>query len=509
MYVMEYVMDKARSHACACWRWHRHVAALAFVSLALGLAAAGESAAGERLRIIHFNDIDSAAALPALATAIRQSREEADGMVRVTHGGGMLAPTLLSSLDQGRHMVRLMNNLGLDIAVPGSHEFDFGESVLEERIGESEFWWLSSNLSPNLKGATDYNLFSVGQYLVGVIGLTTTRTPTTSSPDKDTKFRDPLEVAKTMAMQFRERNVDLLIAVAHVDRDVDLALLEHVDVVLSGRDNWLDARFDGQGLLVQTEPLGRQLAVVDLYLDSVESNGERQFVWTPSIHFRSARGLALDSSSLDIIREAEADVPQALEELVGVALASFDTRHPEHARGENSFGNLVADAIRNQTGAEVAIVNSGSLQGERVYGTGMVITLRDLRKELPYANQVSVLSVSGATLLEALENGVSEVERDAGRFPQVSGFRYSFDPSAPAGSRIRTVTVAGEPLDPARMYSLATNEFLARGGDGYESLLKAGPARHTSVSVIDAVVEWTEQRGGFRGGLEGRIRILP
>ncbi len=490
-------------------RRFRLLAANACVALALLLAAAGESAAADRLRILHFNDIDHAAAVPAMVTAVRQTREEADGMTLVTHGGGMLSPSLLTSLDQGRHMVELMNAVGLDYAAPGSHEVGVGQLALEERIGESEFLWLSSNLSPSLQGAADYSLMRVGTHLVGMIGLSPMLDTAAIFDGNDIVVRDPVKAAEAMARHLRRNHADLVIAIAHVDRDVDLAMLEHVDVVLSGRDDWMESHYDERGLIVQTEPLGLQLAVIDLELDTIDKDGERQFVWTPYVEFKSTSGLPPDPASLDILKAVEAEVPSEFGRIVGVARTAFDTRQPDIVQGENAFGNLVADAIREQANADVAIINAGSIRGDRVYEAGTEITLRDLVEELPYANMVSVLTISGARLLLALENGVSLVEDSRGRFPQVSGIRFDFSRSAPSGSRVRSVTVGGEPLDLARTYRLATNEYLAQGGDGYEVLSDASESRTLPVSVAEAVVAWAEARGGFEIGLDGRIDILP
>lgn len=487
----------------------RLLAANACMVMALSLAAAGDSAAGDWLRILHFNDIDRSAAVPAMATAIRQSREEADGLTLVTHGGGMFTPSLLTSLDQGRHMVELMNAVGVDYAVPGSHEVGIGDLEMEDRIDESDFLWLSSNLSPSLVGAADYSLMRVGSHLVGVIGLTPMLDAAASSDDGDIVIRDPVKAAEAMARRLRGNHADLVIAIAHVDRDVDLSLLEHVDVVLSGRDDWLELRYDERGLIVQTEPLGRQLAVLDLELNTTDRDGERQFVWTPSIEFRSTQALPPDPAALDILRAAEAEVPSELEMIVGAALTAFDTRQPGIVQRENAFGNLVADAILELAGGDVAIVNAGSIRGNRVYEAGTEITVRDLSEEFPYQNMVSVLTVSGARLRSALENGVSLVEDNRGRFPQVSGMQFEFSRSAPSGSRVRSVTVGGEPLDLARMYRLATNEFLAQGGDGYGVLRDAGESRTLPVSVAEAVIAWATVRDGFESGLEGRIGILP
>jgi 2',3'-cyclic-nucleotide 2'-phosphodiesterase (5'-nucleotidase family) len=120
-------------------------------------------------------------------------------------------------------------------------------------------------------------------------------------------------------------------------------------------------------------------------------------------------------------------------------------------------------------GTDAALINGGGLRGDSVTPAGK-LRRGDVLRILPFANKVVKLEVTGDTLRAALENGLSQVEKTAGRFPQVSGMRLVFDPSRPAGSRLVSVSVAGRPLDPQARYTLATFEFLLGGGDGYAML---------------------------------------
>jgi 2',3'-cyclic-nucleotide 2'-phosphodiesterase/3'-nucleotidase len=139
---------------------------------------------------------------------------------------------------------------------------------------------------------------------------------------------------------------------------------------------------------------------------------------------------------------------------------------------EAPVGNLIADVMREAMHADVALVNGGGIRGNAVTPAG-TLTRGDVLKILPFANKIVKLEVTGDVLRAALENGVSQHEKTAGRFPQVSGIRYVFDPKRPAGSRLVSVTVGGKPLDPSARYSVATFEFLMGGGDGYTMLQQA------------------------------------
>jgi 2',3'-cyclic-nucleotide 2'-phosphodiesterase (5'-nucleotidase family) len=156
----------------------------------------------------------------------------------------------------------------------------------------------------------------------------------------------------------------------------------------------------------------------------------------------------------------------------GATSVPLDTRNEVVRLKESPVGNLIADLMREALKADVALVNGGGIRGNAVTPPGP-LTRGDVLKILPFANKVVKLEVTGDTLRAALENGLSQHEKIAGRFPQVSGLRYAFDPKKPAGSRLTSVAVGGKPLDPTARYSVATFEFLMGGGDGYTMLQQA------------------------------------
>jgi 2',3'-cyclic-nucleotide 2'-phosphodiesterase (5'-nucleotidase family) len=188
----------------------------------------------------------------------------------------------------------------------------------------------------------------------------------------------------------------------------------------------------------------------------------------------------------------------------------LDTRRATVRVAESNFGDLVADAMRASVKAEVALTNGGGIRGDRTYEPGSVLTRKDMLRELPFGNVVMLIELSGADLLAALENGVSEVEDAAGRFPQISGMSFSYDPAKPAGSRVTDVKIGGAPLEPARIYKVATNEYIFGGGDGYAALgrgkplIDASAARLLASTVIDAIAA----QGKIAPKTDGRITRL-
>ena len=134
------------------------------------------------------------------------------------------------------------------------------------------------------------------------------------------------------------------------------------------------------------------------------------------------------------------------------------------------MGDMIADAMRSATDADIAITNGGGIRGDRTYDAGAKLTRKDILTELPFGNVTVVTELPGSQILAALENGVSQVENGAGRFPQVSGLTFTWDPSAPAGSRVSDVKIDGEPLMKDQTYKVATNDYMLGGGDGYTAL---------------------------------------
>ena len=173
------------------------------------------------------------------------------------------------------------------------------------------------------------------------------------------------------------------------------------------------------------------------------------------------------------------------------------------------MGNLVAEALREMLQADVALVNGGGIRGNRLYDAGTTLTRRDVLQELPFGNPAVLVELSGADLLAALENGVSQVENKAGRFPQVAGLRLTYNPEKPAGSRVLDVQVGEKALDRTATYRVATSDFLLKGGDGYSSLSRGKVLIDVSGGTLMAttVMRYITTKGSVAPQVDGRIVV--
>ena len=489
----------------------RLIATLAAVVLAVAPAIAQD-----RLTIVHVNDLDrmegdgDAGGVARLATVIADIRAEG-GTVLATSGGDSISPSLLSSFDEGAHMIALLNMVGLDAMALGNHEFDFGPEVTRARIAEANFTILSNNaLEPDgtlIDGVAENLMIEVGDHTVGVFGLTTDGTAVKSSPG-DVIFGDPVEVAATTAAELREAGADLVIALAHTDRPEDEELFSagDVDVVLSGDDHDLAIWYDGNIALVESASQASLVTVVTLDIETVEGRRGPRVEWSPAFNVINTANVSPDPAVAAEVEVYEAFLSAELDIEIGATPVLLDTRRTTVRGGESAFGNLTADAMRAATEADVAITNGGGIRGDKQYEPDTIITRRDVLTEHPFGNKTVLLELLGADILAALENGVSAVEDGSGRFPHVSGMTFSYDPVMAPGKRVVEVLVAGVPLDKGASYLLATSDFMGAGGDGYsmfngkQSIIEENAAELIAAQVIRAF-----ETGTVVPVLDGRV----
>ncbi|MDH5451969.1 MAG: 5'-nucleotidase C-terminal domain-containing protein, partial [Paracoccaceae bacterium] len=304
---------------------------------------------------------------------------------------------------------------------------------------------------------------------------------------------------------------DIVVGVVQTNMANDRALIaSHAfDVIMSGDDHSYATAYDGVTAYVETSIDGRFLSPVDLTVEiGADKDGKRTIDWVPMFRFIDTAMVEPDPESQAMVDAFTAKLDESLNVEIGTTETALDSRRNVVRAEESAMGNLIADAIRARTGADVSIANGGGIRADRTYDPGTVLTRRDILTELPFGNVTVVTELPGSQLLAALENGVSQVEKGAGRFPQVSGMSFVYDPTAPAGSRIASVTVGGADLDVNAVYKLATNDYILGGGDGYSALgggnvlVDAGNGNLMANDVMEYILE----TGKVTSTVEGRIK---
>ncbi|TXM93348.1 bifunctional metallophosphatase/5'-nucleotidase [Methylobacterium sp. WL103] len=402
--------------------------------------------------------------------------ERARGVaVLYVHAGDTLSPSLMSGLDKGGHIVDLLNIAAPDVFVPGNHEFDFGPETFLERMRAAAFPCFAANLRDGAGGAIpgirDRTILTLGGVRVGIVGIALASTPE-KSQSGDLRFGPELATLAEQAKALRSEGADLVVAVTHTARPTDLAMLEagYADIVLSGHDHDLVVHYDGRRVLAESSSDAHYVTAIDLFA-TISVQGETSAVsWRPSFRIHDSSYVVPDPETLALVRRLEADLSRRLDVPVGDRARPLDSRIAAVRAREASFGNLVADALREATQSDIAVMNGGGIRGNRLYPAGTVLTRRDILTELPFGNTIVSVAITGAQVRALLETGLGEFGRPAGRFVQVSGLTVRVDPDAPAGARIVSVQVGGAPLDEARTYRVASNNFLYEGGNGYGML---------------------------------------
>jgi 2',3'-cyclic-nucleotide 2'-phosphodiesterase (5'-nucleotidase family) len=179
--------------------------------------------------------------------------------------------------------------------------------------------------------------------------------------------------------------------------------------------------------------------------------------------------LAEAADIVALVRQDAARLARELDVEVGRTAVVLDARESLTRGEETPLGRFFAALLRDRLGAQVGLLNSGAIRGNRVIPPGP-ITKKDVRGLLPFSNTLTLLEVTGLALRAALERSVDELPRPTGHFLQTAGIQMTVDPARPPGQRVGAIAVEGQPLDPAALYRVAVPDYLARGQDGYPML---------------------------------------
>jgi 5'-nucleotidase / UDP-sugar diphosphatase len=498
---------------------------------AMGFLSPVDAGEKRQIRILHVNDFhgfvepykphgsdEKAGGAVFLDAKIRSLRADPAVPTLLLAAGDMIQGDNWANLFQGRSVIELMNAMAFDGMVMGNHELDFGQAVLKERIGEAAFPVLAANVQglPELK---PFMVKELGGVRVAVIGLVTERTPTSTHPANAVglTFLSPRATLETYLPELRKA-ADVVIVLTHLGHDGDRWLagqVPGVDAVIGGHSHTrvTDPPRIGNTLVLQAWEHGKALGVLDLTLEDgrVTASSARLIEVKPE-------GPPPAGPVAALVDRYSQQLDAVLSEVVGrtrVPLNGADVRFRE-----TNFGNLVADVVRRTAGAEVALINGGSIRKSIRKGP---IRLKDIYSALPFNNYVVAFRLRGDQLQAALEHGVAGVELRDGAFPQISGMAVTYDPSAPPGRRIKRISVGGRALEPGRMYTVATNDFVAAGGDGYkvfgevisaEDLLYPAAAGRPGAKLVyndagrwlrDLVAETIRTNREIRPVLESRI----
>lgn len=492
-------------------------------------ASLGHGQAAE-IRILYVNDfhgfaephkpfgsnefVGGIAFLAAMAGELRKEKP-----TLLLSAGDMIQGNNWANLSQGESVIELMNAMRFDAMVVGNHEFDFGQEVLEKRIAQAEFPILGANVE-GMKSLKPYIIKELMGLRIAIIGLVTEDTPVSTHPRNvaGLKFLSPAEIAGQYIQELKTR-ADVFILLTHMGHGADRMLakkLKGISVIVGGHSHTKVMKPVGIGdtLIVQAWEHGKALGVLDLRIKQGKIIGYEGRL--QEIKPGASPG---DPVVQSIVEKYKQKVDAVLDLPVGEAEIDLDGENVR--RKETNLGNLIADIMRAASGADVAIINGGGIRTSIKKGK---IRVKDIYSVLPFDNYIVAVRLTGRQILGALEHGVSGIEEGQGRFPQVSGLAFQYAPCAPKGNRVKGAFISGQAIDPDKEYSVATNDFLAAGGDGYKAFGEAvkssrdfavagGMMKGEKVTysdsgrwIRDVVVEYIRTKGKVAPLVEGRIK---
>ncbi len=431
-----------------------------------------------------------------------------------TLGGDTVSPSVETRTYKGKQMIDAWNAVGLDYAVFGNHEFDIKTPEILKRIKESKFVWLGANVinTDTGKRFADTPEFVIREFegvKIGIIGLLLPETKETSSMADNLNVVDYCLTANLIVSRLRMvEKVDAVIGLTHLflRQDKKLAKCADFDLILGGHEHTLlQSSSNGTPIFKMTAD-ARELGKFDL-------NFDRKTKKLKSIDWKviPVTDQIEDAPEFAYVFERYKDLLETLSEPVGKTSVTLDALSLSNRTKETNIGNFIADSYRKTADADIGFVNGGSIRADLTYNPG-VLTKRDVLSILPFNNPIVKIELTGKTLLKVIEHGVarSAEDNEPGRFPQISGMKFKFDISKPAGNRVVEIEVGGKPLDLNKTYTLATSNFLvSRGGDGYKMfknqkiLLDAANAQKDSEAFEKAIKDSPNQT--IAPKLEARI----
>lgn len=519
------------------------------LALALGTLMASATApafADYTLNILHFNDMHSrfepvskydsgcspssnaagdcfggAARIQTFIDTRRDALEDAGQNVLTLVGGDQFQGSLYFTTYKGKMNAAFLNNLEIDAMAVGNHEFDDGPEGLANFVEMADFPVLFANADmsgePSLADVAPSIVLEVGGQKVGIIGLLTPDTVDIASPGDNVKFMAEEDVLPPIIAKMGEEGVNKIILLTHIGyaRDVELAgKIAGIDVIVGGHTNTLpdDYPTEVEG------PDGNKVQVVQAYAYG-KYVGELNVTFDDAGNITDAGGRAWemdaripeDEDVLAYIEEMSGPLEEIKNKVVGETTAAIEGNRSFCRAEVCEMGVLVAEAMLDRVkgqGVSIALQNGGGIRASIDAGE---ITMGEVLTVLPFQNTLATFQLKGADVVAALENGVSQVENGAGRFPQVAGLKFSWNPAAEAGSRVSNVMVQGEdgsfgPIDAETIYGVVTNNYVRGGGDGYSIFETNGMnAYDYGPNLEDVVAAYVSANGTFTPMVDDRI----
>lgn len=456
----------------------RKLFALVIAIVASAFVAHAQPAGQVRVTLLHLNDTyqftpadgGKRGGLARVMTLKKNALKENPNTL-MTLGGDTVSPSVETRTYRGKQMIDAWNMVGLDYAVLGNHEFDLKTNELLDRMKESKFTWLVSNVVDTktkkiFGGLPPFVIRDIGGVKIGFIGMLLPETKETSSMDASLSVTDFCAAARRFVPQMRRAGAQTIIGITHMfmEQDKKVAHCADFDLILGGHEHTLLQSWANGTPIFKMWADAREVGRFDLFIDKATGK-VRSMDW----EIIPVTDQIPDAPEFAPVVAKYKELLDQLEVLVGATSVPLDALSKSVRTKETDIGNFIADAYCDAVDAEIGFVNGGSIRADLSYTPGP-LTKRDVLSMLPFNNPIIKIEISGKTLMEVLEHSVARSREDGepGRFPQISGLKFTFDLNKLPGQRITTASVGGKAIESGKTYTLATSDFLvSRGGDGY------------------------------------------
>jgi 5'-nucleotidase/UDP-sugar diphosphatase len=494
------------------------------------------------LRILHTNDhhahlepvkygdllLGGIARRRTLIDQIRAENKTNQEPLLLLDAGDVFQGTLYFNQYLGQADLDFYNALAYDAGTIGNHEFDRGQQVLADFIAKAKFPIISANIdiapeSPLYGKVRPWHILDVQGEKIGVFGLTTPDTAILSSVGDGVKFTDPIAAARNSVQALKQQGINKIIALTHIGFDNDALLAQKVpdiDIIIGAHSHTpvgnipnanhpyplVEKNGTKEPVLVVTDwEWGKYLGDLSVSFD----RAGKLIAWAGKPHALDA-SIKSNQEFADKLKAYAAPIEALRQKIIGKSLVALDGDRVKMRTSETSLGNLIADAILAKTKGDrvqVALINAGAIRNGFPLGE---ITMGNVLEALPFGNSIARIDLTGNQLKASLEHGVSLAEQEEGRFPQVAGIRFVWDAKLPVGKRVTKVEIKDgsgnfQLLNPQATYRMATNNFLASGGDGYRAFAEGENLLETGYLLSDAIAEYISASSPVQPKIENRI----
>ncbi|PKM55758.1 MAG: multifunctional 2',3'-cyclic-nucleotide 2'-phosphodiesterase/5'-nucleotidase/3'-nucleotidase [Firmicutes bacterium HGW-Firmicutes-5] len=495
----------------------RFLSIILTLSLLFSFAVPINAAGHVEITVFHVNDVHSRVVeynnfgFAKIATVVNEARTAGDNVLLLDAGDSFHGQTF-ATISKGASIARLMNLMKFDALTTGNHDFNYGQARLLELQAETDFPLLAANVikADNSMLLDDYVIKEFEGVKVAIFGLATPETTYKTHPDnvEGLTFEDPTVTAQRM-VDLLTPMADIIVCLGHIGNQ-GMYTSEAIATAVDGIDLFVDAHShsiygEGSGmvvndtLIVQTNDYGKNLGKVTLsYMDGTVTSS------ATLLTTEDAASIVPDPDVLALMETVNAENEVITSAVVGTTTIDLQGERSFVRTGETNLGNLIAEAMLDASGADLAITNGGGIRASIPTGD---VTQGDIISVLPFGNYVITKSVMGSDIRSILEVGISDYPTEKGAFPHIAGMTIKFDSNLPVGSKLTEVMIGDELLDDTKMYVLATNDFLGAGGDEYTALANY-PILGEFAALDEVLVTYMKENGTEKATVTGRIAAV-